>query len=260
MPAESGSTLITGATLIDGSGAPPVADAAVLIEGQRIAYAGPRAGLGDRQAARTLDARGKFVVPALIDPHTHWFFDADMRAYLKNGITSIRYAGVRQTDVDLLRSRIASGDIPGPRVFSCGPMLDGSPPSWPDWSVVLASPEEAAATARRLLTEERIESLLVVQQITPALLRPILEVAHELGRPVFGQIWHTDAKQAAELGIDQLDNTSRIFASRAYSPERLMGYSTVGERLALFTRAWSNVDWELTQPMIEAMVARGVAY
>jgi hypothetical protein len=232
----------------------------VLVEGERIAYAGPRAGLGQRQAGRTLDASGKNVDPGLIDPHTHWFFDADMRTYLKNGVTTIRYAGVDQKDVDTLRRRIEGGEIPGPRVYSCGPMLDGSPVSWPGWAIELKSPQEAADAARRLLTEERVESLLAVQQITPELMRPIIEVAHERGRPVFGQIWHTDGKQAAEAGIDQLDNTSRIFASAEYPRERLMNYSSVGQRLALYIRAWATVDWTQTQPIIDAMVQRGVSY
>ena len=75
-----------------------------------------------------------------------------------------------------------------------------------------------------------------MQLITPELLGPIVEMAHGFGRPVLGQIWHTDAEQAAKIGIDQLDNTSRIFASRDYPKERLLSYRSVPERLALLDR------------------------
>jgi len=259
MPSRSNGLLITGATLIDGTGAAPVPDAAVLIEGERIAYAGPAAGLG-AQAARVIDARGKTIVPALIDAHNHSTFDSDMRVYLKNGVTTIRFAGLNQDAVVALRERVERGEIPGPRILSCGPMLDGFPPSYPHWAAPVRTPEEAAATARRLLVEDQVDALLVVQQITPELLRPIVAVAHEYGRPVVGQIWFTDARQAAEIGIDELDNTSRIFASRAYPPERLTSYRTVPERLALFSRGWETIDWELTRPLMEAMVAHGVSY
>jgi hypothetical protein len=87
-----------------------------------------------------------------------------------------------------------------------------------------------------------------------------VETAHAFRRPVVGQIWFTDAKQAAEIGIDQLDNTSRVFASREYPPERLTSYRSVAERLQLFSRGWATVDWDLTRPLMEAMVEHRVPF
>jgi hypothetical protein len=46
-------------------------------------------------------------------------------------------------------------------------------------------------------------------------------------------IWFTDGREAAGLGIDELDNYSRIFASREYPPGRLLAYRSIGERLSL---------------------------
>jgi len=259
-PPIPGSLLIRAGALIDGSGAPPLADAALLVEGEQIVYAGPRAALGEAPAARVVDAPAGTLLPGLIDLHIHSTFDADMRVYLKNGVTSVRFAGLNQDAVARLRARIEQGEIPGPRVFSCGPMLDVSPPAFPEWTSPVGTPEEAAAAARRLLREDGVDGLIVTQRITPALLRPIVEVAHGFGRPVVGQLWATDAREAAEIGIDQLDNNSRLFASRAYPPERLLRYGSIAERLALLARGWTTVDWDLTTPMMEAMVRRGVAF
>jgi Amidohydrolase family len=139
-------------------------------------------------------------------------------------------------------------------------MLDRTPPAYPKWTSPVNTPAEAAATARRLLTEDRVEALLVTQQITPDLMQPIVDVAHEFGRPVVGQIWYTDGREAAELGIDQLDNSSRIFASREYPKGRLLSYRSIAERLGLLARGWMTIDWELTQPIMEAMVEHGVSY
>src|SRR6266516_4902616 len=61
-----GSLLITGVTLIDGSGTEPVRGAAVLTDGERIRYAGPADGVQDARVGRVIDASGKFVVPGLI--------------------------------------------------------------------------------------------------------------------------------------------------------------------------------------------------
>jgi hypothetical protein len=139
-------------------------------------------------------------------------------------------------------------------------MLDKSPPAYPQWTSTVNTPAEADRTARRLLSHDRVEALLVTQQITPDLLEPVVLAAHEFGRPVVGQVWATDGAQAARIGIDQLDNTSRIFASREYPTERLLAYRTVAERLALLGRGWAAVDWDLTRTIIDTMVELNVVH
>jgi len=257
---EVHSLVIDGGTLIDGSGNPPVPDPVVLIQGDRIQYAGPRREFTAQPSARRIPAAGKTIVPGLIDLHNHSTFDADMRVYLKNGVTTIRFAGLNQDAVVRLRDRAVQGEVPTPRIFSCGRMLDRTPPAYPKWTSPVDTPVEAAATARRLLNHDQVDALLVTQQITPDLMRPIVEVAHESGRPVVGQIWSTDGREAAEIGIDQLDNSSRIFASREYPKARLLSYRSIAERLGLLARGWMAIDWELTRPIMEAMVDRGVSY
>ncbi|HEX6989881.1 MAG TPA: chlorohydrolase family protein [Bacillota bacterium] len=66
-------TLISGGTALiwNGTGHEIVEDAAVAVEGNRIVYAGARAGLGEFAAETTIDARGKVVTPGLINTHIH---------------------------------------------------------------------------------------------------------------------------------------------------------------------------------------------
>src|SRR3989442_9535144 len=63
--------VLTGATLIDGTGATPVSDAAVVIDGERIIAAGPRTGLTWPPDADVVDVSGGTVIPGLIDAHDH---------------------------------------------------------------------------------------------------------------------------------------------------------------------------------------------
>src|SRR2546429_600609 len=63
--------VLTGGTLTDGTGATPVADAAVVIEGDRIIAAGPRGSTAWPADAEVLDVRGRTVIPGLIDAHDH---------------------------------------------------------------------------------------------------------------------------------------------------------------------------------------------
>ena len=63
---------IVGATLVDGTGAPPVRDAVIVIREGRILCAGPRARCPVSEAVDTLDARGAWVLPGLVDAHVHY--------------------------------------------------------------------------------------------------------------------------------------------------------------------------------------------
>jgi Amidohydrolase family len=254
------SILLRGGTLVDGTGADPRERSSVLVDGDRIAAVGPEADALATPATEILDTSGRTILPGLIDLHVHSTFPSEMTAYLANGVTSIRFAGIDLPAWRAISSRVAAGDPAGPRLFNLGPMLDRPPTSWPAWSQPVASTEEGAEAAAQLLDEEGTDGLIVVQQVTPADVRAIVDVAHRRNRPVVGQIWHTDAGEAAALGIDQLDNTSRIAASREYSGDRLLRYRSVSERLTILSGLWLAIDWDATQRLMEAMVRHEVAY
>src|SRR5262245_44786957 len=70
--AQTGAAIaLTGATIVDGSGGPPVSDGVVVIAGSRIAAVGPRAQVQIPAAATTVDARGRWIVPGFIDTNVH---------------------------------------------------------------------------------------------------------------------------------------------------------------------------------------------
>ncbi len=252
--------VLEGARLIDGGGGPVIEDSTIVLEGNLIAYAGARTPRFDAMPAERRALRGKTVIPGLIEAHTHAAFDADMRAYLKNGVTTIRFAGLDQAAVAKLAGRIDSGEILGPRILSCGPMIDEPPPAYPEWSVAVSSPAEAARVAERLIAEHDLHSLILTQRVTAPVMRAVIDVAHAHGRSVVGQTWAVDGQEAARLGIDELHTSSRVFASRLYPKERLLNYATIAERLALGSRAWAAIDWGATRPIMEAMVEHGVRY
>ena len=66
------SIAITGATLLDGTGAAPVTDAAVIVRDGRITCAGPRSSCPVPKGARRIDARGTWIIPGLVDAHVHF--------------------------------------------------------------------------------------------------------------------------------------------------------------------------------------------
>src|ERR1700735_2353503 len=72
MKTARGMTLIVNGQLVDGTGAPPVPDAAVVVKDGKIAYAGPTRGAPEVPPdARRIDARGGTILPGLVEAHFH---------------------------------------------------------------------------------------------------------------------------------------------------------------------------------------------
>lgn len=65
-------TALVGATLFDGTGAPPVQDAMVVVRGGRIACAGPRDSCTVPADVEVLDLAGQWIIPGLVDAHVHY--------------------------------------------------------------------------------------------------------------------------------------------------------------------------------------------
>lgn len=72
MKTSTGVTLVSNGRLIDGTGKPAIANAALLIRDGRIAYAGPAADMPEVPPdAAKIDARGGTIMPGLVEAHFH---------------------------------------------------------------------------------------------------------------------------------------------------------------------------------------------
>jgi hypothetical protein len=91
-------------------------------------------------------------------------------------------------------------------------------------------------------------------------LQPIVEVATSRGVPVVGQLWAVDGREAAELGVRQLDNTSRVIATQRFSTAEMTRPRPVSQRLSVLAQAWVDIDWPRTEAIMAGMVEGGTAY
>jgi imidazolonepropionase-like amidohydrolase len=187
MKAATGTTLISGGQLIDGTGAVPIPRAAVVIEDGMITYAGPAAQAPTVPAkARRIDARGGTIMPGLVEAHFHPTYfnvaaleDLDIkypveyvtllaatnaRFALECGYTAARSGG-SLFNIDVwLKKAIENDLVPGPRLAASGREICGvgGLMDWnPDYRkigmeglvLLINGPDEARAAVRKLVKD-----------------------------------------------------------------------------------------------------------
>jgi len=111
---QTRSIAIVGGTLIDGTGRPAVEDAAIVIRDGRFQEVGRRGQVRLPQGAEVIDAKGKTILPGLIDGHCHyWEWVGEL--YLAYGVTTCPDINNSPTDWILAqRDGIQKGKIRGP--------------------------------------------------------------------------------------------------------------------------------------------------
>ncbi|MBI1803160.1 MAG: amidohydrolase family protein [Ignavibacteriae bacterium] len=234
---------ISGATLIDGTGKPPLSNAAVIIEGNRISKVGTTETVLIPLGAQRIDAAGKFVLPGLIDTHLHlemvglsdvgelppqWNKPEKLRQLvltnvklnLISGFTTVR--DLASTDLVLqVRDEINAGRIVGPRIVAAGMQLVKKDSTAQKQPIFLEydGPDRARAMVRSLaaLGVDVIKIRLTHSRPIPSLeeVRVIIEEAHRLG---LRATVHTDVpaddlvKLAIDAGADGIEHNAPLRA------------------------------------------------
>ncbi|MBM3737997.1 MAG: amidohydrolase family protein [Acidobacteria bacterium] len=200
--------VLTGARLFDGTGAAPLDNAAVLINGNRIERTGRVGSFAVPDGARRIDVTGKTVIPGLIDHHFH----LDTRVvplFLRNGITSLRDPGKWIESYEPVRRWQRVHGVAGPRLFYCGPLLDGTNPAYPEDSIALQSPLEARVAVRRLVAEGA-SAVKVYFRLPLDSVRAVVEEAHQHRIPVTAHLEIVDVRDAVEAGVDGIEHVTSL--------------------------------------------------
>ncbi len=197
----SGAFAIAGATLIDGTGRPAVADSVVVVRDGRIVSVGQGpAPVG----MRVIEGKGKTLLPGLWEMHAHFLQEEFGSAYLAAGVTTARDLGNEFEFITAIRDAIANGKALGPRLLLAG-LVDGSGPNtfgtnWAD------TPEQGRAMVARYKAAG-FQQMKIYDYIQPDVLRAITAEAHKQGMSVTGHIPRAmTAQQAVEAGMDQINH------------------------------------------------------
>ncbi|MEO6445554.1 MAG: amidohydrolase family protein [Gemmatimonadaceae bacterium] len=206
---------LTHVTLIDGTGAPPRADQTILLRDGKIAAVGPAGSLTIPDGAQVVVLNGHTVTPGFVGLHEHTYFNATTRVtemstsgprlYLGNGVTTIRTAGSMFPYAEInMKRAIDRGEMAGPRMHITGPYLNGTAGA-ASLSRGLASEEEARRVVK-YWGEEGATWLKFQGNVSRAILGAAIDEAHRHGMKVTGHLCSVTFREAAALGIDDLEH------------------------------------------------------
>jgi imidazolonepropionase-like amidohydrolase len=207
---------LTHVRVIDGTGAAARQDQTIILSNGKIESVGDASSASVPKDAQVLDLDGYTVIPGLVGMHDHMFYPmgngifGEMgfsfpRLYLAGGVTTIRTTGSLEPYTDLeLKKSIDGGATPGPKMHVTGPYLEGKG-SWALQMHQLSGPEDAVKTVNFWL-DQGVDNFKAYMFITRAELGAAIQAAHKRGAKVTGHLCAVNFREAADLGIDDLEH------------------------------------------------------
>ena len=260
--------VLTHLRVIDGTGATAREDQTIVISDGKIESVGSSTDVKVPVNAQTLDLSGYTVLPGLVGMHDHLFFpmggsppmysnmgSSFPRLYLANGVTTIRTTGSVAPYTDLeIKKLIDSGRMIGPKMHITGPYLEGKGSFTPVMHTLVD-----ANDARRLVNywaDQGATSFKAYMNITRDELRAAVEEAHKRGLKVTGHICSIGFKEAAEIGIDDLEHG--LFVDSEFVPNKQPDQCPAGAAVNTSLRQL-DLNGPQAQETIKVLVAKNVA-
>ena len=260
--------VLTHVRVIDGTGGAVREDQTIVISGGKLQSIEASATAKAPAGAQVLDLTGYTVLPGLVGMHNHMFFpmggsppmysnmgSSFPRLYLALGVTTIRTTGsvAPYTDLEIKRL-IDSGRMIGPKMHVTAPYLEGAGSFTPVMHQ-LTGPDDA----RRMVNywaDAGATSFKAYMNITRDELRAAVEEAHKRGLKVTGHLCSIGYREAAEIGIDNLEHG--LFADSEFVPEKKADQCPQGGAVSASLRQL-DLNSAAARETIRTLVAKNVA-
>ena len=230
--AGADTTALVGGRLIDGFGHQPLANSVILVRDGVIEQVGTVATLAVPAGYTLVSTEGMDVLPGLWESHAHLMLNghADYehwdKAYINRlsdeimpasavqlllaGVTSARDLGAPLADSISVKSRIAKGEIPGPRLFVSGPFLQHK--AYPGteafrWSIDSVKDAEQKVDK---LAKAGVDMIKLIDQdkMTLQEAQAIVDRAHKHGLKVVAHSHRPDEiRRGLAIGVDNFEHT-----------------------------------------------------
>ncbi len=236
----TGKVAYVGAELFDGTGAPLILDAVIIVSNGYIEEIGPPDMVSVPRGAREVRMEGRWIIPGLIAAHAHaepW----TLSRFLAYGVTSVRDVGGAQSAIVALRDESSLGGTLAPRLYVSGAMIDGAPAQW-ESATEVRTPTEARRAIDQLLLIDATQAKIYTK-ITRRLLRPLMDEAQTLNLPVTAHLGKIDAVSAVNLGVCCLEHMSGVVASASSDAARFVrAHDNFFAGWNLEERTWGRLD------------------
>jgi imidazolonepropionase-like amidohydrolase len=224
----------------------------VVVSGNRIASVGNLTSGQIPANAKMVDGSGKFLIPGLWDFHVHTaypgLFSMMSPLYIANGITGVREMFGISAGVNAWRGAVASGTLPGPRIYAAGHILDGPKPIWPG-SASAATPDDG----RRLVDSLKgagADFIKVYSLLPRDVFLAIAEQAKAKNIPFAGHVPEAvDYREASNAGQHTMEHLTGmpIACSSREAEFRAARAAALGDQ-----QAWRRVAAEQGVPIRES--------
>jgi imidazolonepropionase-like amidohydrolase len=219
-PASDEVVALVNGTLIDGTGAEPLRDAAIIIHKEHIVAVGARAQVKIPEGANIIDVQGATILPGLINAHVHQgYSERNLKAWAQAGVTTVRDLGTSPADDLFARRDALLKDNSNARLVTAGPLMtvpDGYPMvPWGMAGLTVTSPQDAASKVNQLLDSGAdvikiaMESGGSFRKDIPMLsaqeAKAIVQAAHQRGDWVSAYVLRTqDLERALDADVDDI--------------------------------------------------------
>ena len=170
-----------------------------------------------------IDAKGKSILPGLIDGHCH-YRDWMGEVYLAYGVVTC--PNISNNPVEWIvaqREGVKNGSVRGPRVWASANIIDGPPPEGTGTlrrqrTSIIVDSEDEARKAVRDLVEKGVDGIKLFERLKPQVAKAAVDEAHKLGRPVFGH--SLDIFTAAANGYQSVEHSWSVVYTSIQDPKK----------------------------------------
>ena len=256
-PTPAGPFQVVDVTIVDVEKGVAVPGQNVTVTGDQIAKIGAQVDPAISGPAHTIDGRGLYLIPGLVDAHVH-YLEAPIfgRLMIANGVLLARDMGMPNEYILKLRDELNRGATLGPEMVATGAMLDGAEPVIPAIAIGIKTPEEGRAAVRRQAAAG-VDMIKVYSKLDKEVFLAIIDEARKSGLKVVGHvpdsIYIEDAASAGLQSIEHFFGSERVLAKLLGQPVNLV-YAGMGSEAGYLLRL-GEVDPQALQSFYQRLRA-----
>lgn len=222
LPIRAEKIFLVGGTVINPADGKIIENALLVLDGNKIASVASQKGNEAPAGSRSIDCKGKFIIPGLWDMHIHlagvtadpkWSKGSLLPLLIANGITGIRDMGGNLDALLSWRREIEAGTLVGPRIIAAGPFLGDGKPGAPD-SLLVPNPEQGRKAVQELKSRHA-DFVKILSKLSRESFLAIADEAKKQGLDFVGHVPDsinaTDASNGGQKSIEHIMYSNLAF-------------------------------------------------